>query len=213
MALIGFNLKKKFMNSSPLSLQITSLLDLSPFLTKGMDAGKGVTLMMGDMYVYALLGGGLLLVIASCVLVKVMYARVKYFALEIGTHGFFGRLKLILSGIMLGVFMLLLGAAAAWLGWQGMGYSVTLSAQGVHEVRRGESVRYEWSDAKSAAERIKSTEFWVVFAKDGRKCRVDFRQRYIGEKLQDKAIAITEAALAFSKVPRIKLDGGTISAP
>ena len=201
------------MNSPPFSLQITSLADLSPFLTKGVDTGNGVMLMVGDMFTYALLGGGPLLVVIACVMVKIMYARVKFFALEFGTHGFFGRLKLILSFIGMGVFMLFLGAAATWMGWQSVGYSVTLSAQGVHEVSRGGSVRYEWSDATSAAERIKSTDFWVAFAKDGRKCRVKFQQRYIGEKLQDKAIAIVEDALAYSKIPRIKQDGGATSAP
>lgn len=201
------------MNSPPFPFSLTGSLDLSPYLTKGVDAGNGVTLMIGDMYTYVLLGGGPLLILAAFVLVKIMYARVKFFALEYGNGGFLGRIKAIGPFITLGGGLLLLGSVATWLGWQSMGYSVTLSAQGVHEVTRSTSVRYEWSDATSAAERIKSTEFWVVFAKDGRKCRVDFQQRYIGEKLQDKAIAIAESALAYSKVPRIKQDGGAISAP
>ena len=195
-----------------LSFDFIKSTDLSPYLTKGKDAGNGVTLMIGDMYTYLLLGSGPLLILAALVLVKVMYGRVKFFALEYGNGGFFGRLKVIGPSIVLGVALFLLGVTATWLGWQSMGYSVTLSAQGLHEVTRSASVRYEWSDATSAAERIKSTEFWVAFAKDGRKCRVDFQQRYIGEKLQDKAIAIAEAALAYSKVPRIKQDG-SISAP
>jgi hypothetical protein len=192
------------MNSSPFSFDITGSLDISPYLVKGMDSGNGVTLMIGDMYTYALLGSGPLLVIAAFVLVKVMYARVKFFALEFGNGSFTGRLKVIVPSIALGVALFLLGATAVWLGWQSMGYSVTLSAKGLHEVSRNESVRYEWSDATSAAERIKSTEFWVAFAKDGRKCRVSFQQRFIGEKLQDKAIAIAEQALAYSKVERVK---------
>lgn len=192
------------MNSSLFSFDITAPLDLSPYLIKGSDAGNGVTLMIGDMYTYALLGSGPLLIIAAFVLVKVMYARVKFFALEFGNGGFAGRLKAIVPSVTLGAVLFVLGAASTWLGWQSMGYSVTLSAQGVHEVSRSESVRYAWSDATGAAERIKSTEFWVAFAKDGRKCRVDFQQRYIGEKLQDKAIAIVESALAYSKVPRVK---------
>jgi len=192
------------MNSPLFSFDITGSLDISPYLTKGGDAGNGVTLMVGDIYTYILLGSGPLLVIAAFVLVKVMYERVKFFALEFGNGGFFGRLKAIGPSIVLGAALFLLGAAATWLGWQSMGYSVTLSAKGLHEVSRSESVHYEWSDVTSAADRIKSTEFWVAFAKDGRKCRVDFQQRFIGEKLQDKAIAIAEAALAYSKVQRIK---------
>ncbi len=192
------------MKSSPFSFDITGSLDLSPYLVKGADAGNGVTLMIGDMYTYILLGSGPLLVIAAFVLVKVMYERVKFFALEFGNGGFTGRLKIIGPSIGLGVVLFLLGATATWLGWQGMGYSVTLSAKGLHEVSRNESVQYEWSDATSASERIKSTEFWVAFAKDGRKCRVSFQQRYIGEKLQDKAIEIAERELAYSKISRIK---------
>lgn len=187
-----------------LSFDFIKSTDLSPCLTKGVDAGNGVTLMIGDVYTYLLLGSGPLLVIAALVLVKVMYGRVKFFALEFGNGGFFGRLKVIGPSIVLGVLLFLLGAGATWLGWQSMGYSVTLSAKGLHEVTRSQSIRYEWSDATSAAERIKSTEFWVAFAKGGRKCRVNFQQRYIGEKLQDKAIAIVEQALAYSKVQRIK---------
>lgn len=196
-----------------LSFDFITSTDLSPYLTKGVDAGNGVTLMIGDMYTYLLLGSGPLLIIAAFMLVKVMYGRVKFFALEYGNGGFFGRLKVIGPSIILGVALFLLGGGATWLGWQSMGYSVTLSGQGLHEVTRSQSIRYEWSDATSAAERIKSTEFWVAFTKDGRKCRVAFQQRYIGEKLQDKAIAIVEQALAYSKVPRIKQDGSAISAP
>jgi len=192
------------MNSSPFSFDITGSLDLSPYLVKGSDAGNGVTLMIGDLYTYLLLGGGPLLVIAALVLVKVMYGRVKFFALEFGNGGFMGRVKAIGPSIFLGGLLLLVGLAVTWLGWQGLGYSVTLSPKGVNEVSRSGFVHYEWSDATSAAERIKSTEFWVAFAKNGRKCRVEFQQRYIGEKLQDKAIAIAEQALAYSKIERVK---------
>ncbi|MDI1311956.1 hypothetical protein [Prosthecobacter sp.] len=192
------------MKSSPFSLASTSSLDFSPYLTKGSDSGNGVTLMIGDVYTYLLLGSGPLLVIAAFVLVKVMYARVKFFALEFGNGGFVGRSKVIAPSIIMGSLLFFGGVAATWLGWQSMGYSVTLNAKGLHEVSRSESVHYEWSDATSAAERIKSTEFWVAFAKDGRKCRVSFQQRFIGEKLQDKAIAIAERALAYSKISRIK---------
>ncbi len=201
------------MNLPPFPSDLTQSLDLSPYLTKGSDAGNGVKLMIGDMYTYALLGGGVLLVIGALVLVKTMYARVKFFALEFGNGGFFGRVKAIGPVVFFGTLLFLVGTAAVWAGWQAMAYSVTLSAKGVNEVSRSESIQYAWSDATSAAERIKSAEFWVAFAKDGHKCRVDFQQRYIGEKLQDKAIVIVEEALAYSKVERIKKDGGTTSAP
>ncbi|MDB6003470.1 MAG: hypothetical protein JWR15_457 [Prosthecobacter sp.] len=201
------------MNLPPFPPDLTKSLDFSPYLTKGGDAGNGVKLMIGDMYTYALLGGGVLLVIAALVLVKIMYARVKFFALEFGNGGFFGRVKVIAPVVFFGTLLLLVGTVSVWLGWQALAYSVTLTAKGLDEVSRSESIHYAWSDATSAAERIKSAEFWVAFAKDGRKCRVDFQQRYIGEKLQDKAIVIAEGALAYSKVERVKKDGGATSAP
>ena len=192
------------MNSSPFSSGLGGWLDISLYLTKGRDAGSGVTLMIGDVYTYLLLGGGLLLVIAAFVLVKVMYARVKFFALDFGNGGFFGRLTAIVPSIALGIVLVLVGVAGIWLGWQGLGYSVTLNTKGVHEVLGSKSFSYAWTDATSASDRIKSTEFWVEFTKDGRKCRVNFQQRYIGEKLQDKAIVIAENALAYSKATRVK---------
>lgn len=192
----------------PATFDIRSLLDISPYLTKGIDAGidagNGVTLMVGDLYTYSLLAAGPLLILIAFMLVTTMYGRVKFFALEYGSGGFFGRAKAIAPFILIGGMLFVLGTAAAWLGWQGMGYSATLSTQGVHEVTRGDSVRYAWSDATEAADRIKSTEFWVAFAKDGHKCRLAFQQRYIGEKLQDKAIVIAEEALAYSKITRVK---------
>ncbi len=190
------------MNSfSPLLAAAFTMPDISPLLTKGSDAGNGVTLMIGDLYTWGLLGGGPLLVLAGLALVKIMFARVKFFALEYGNGGFWDRAKIITPFITLGSLLLLLGVAAAFLGWQSLGYSVTLNTAGLTEVTRGQSTSYAWTDASAAAERIKSTEFWIAFAKDDHKCRVDFQQRYIGEKLQDKAIAITETSLS-SKVPR-----------
>lgn len=186
---------------SPLLAAAITLPDISPFLTKGSDAGNGVTLMIGDLYTWGLLGGGPLLILAGLALVKIMFARVKFFALEYGNGGFWDRAKIITPFITLGSLLLLLGVAAAFLGWQSLGYSVTLNTAGLTEVTRGQSTSYAWTDASAAAERIKSTEFWIAFAKDDHKCRVDFQQRYIGEKLQDKAIAITETSLS-SKVPR-----------
>ena len=192
------------MKSSPFSSGLSGWLDISPYLTKGRDAGNGVTLMVGDVYTYLLLGGGILLVIAAFVLVKVMYDRVKFFALEFGNGGFFGRLKAIVPSVALGTVLFLVGVVATWLGWQGLGYSVTLNPKGLREEQGSSSFGYAWTDATSASERIKSTEFWVEFTKEGRKCRVKFQQRYIGETLQDKAIAIAENALAYSKATRVK---------
>lgn len=191
------------MNPLPYILDITRAVDFSPYLTRGLDSGNGVTLMVGHQYTYPLLIGGPLLVIAALVLVKTMYARTRFFAMEFGSEGFFGRIKVIAPSLVLGGLLLVLGAAVALLGWHCQGYSVTLTAQGVRQVSRSGSALYAWADASSAAKRIKSTEFWVLFARDGRKCRVEFQQRYIGEKLQDKAIAITENALAYSKVQRV----------
>lgn len=186
----------------PLLAAAITLPDISPFLTKGSDAGNGVTLKIGDLYTWALLGGGPLLILAGLALVKIMYARVKFFALEYGNGGFLGRTKVIAPFITLGTICLLIGGAATWLGWQSQGYSVTLTATGLTEMTRSTATRFVWTDASSASERIKSTGFWIVFAKDGRQCRVEFQQRYIGENLQDKAIAITENALSSSNVRR-----------
>ncbi|MCB1278519.1 hypothetical protein [Prosthecobacter sp.] len=192
------------MNLLPLSFDVTGLLDLSPYLTKGSDTGNGVTLMIGDMYSWGLLGGGPLLILAALMLVKIMYARVKFFALEYGNGGFFGRVRAIAPFITLGTALFLVGVAALWIGWQVLGYSVTVNAKGVTETTQEQTIHYEWADATGASKRVKSTEFWVTFAKDGRKCRVDFQQRFIGEKVQDKAIEIVENALLYSKVPRLE---------
>ncbi len=186
----------------PLLAAAITLPDISPFLTKGSDAGNGVTLKIGDLYTWLLLGGGPLLILGGLMLVKIMFTRVKFFALEFGNGTFFGRARVIAPFITLGAACLLIGGAATWLGWQSQGYSATLTATGLTEMTRGTVTRFDWTEASSASERIKSTEFWVVFAKDGRQCRVEFQQRYIGEKLQDKAIAITENALSSTNVPR-----------
>jgi len=187
------------MNSSLLLLAAAvPIPDISPFLTKAADSGDGVTLLVGDMYTWGLLGGGPLLVIAGIAMVKVMFTRVKFFALEYGNGGFFGRVKVIGPFVVLGTLLLLLGGAAFWLGWQAKGYSATLAASGVTEAMLGETRRYDWADASGKADHIKSTDFWLAFSKDGRRCRLKFQQRYIGEKLQDKAIAIAEVGISNS---------------
>jgi len=177
-------------------------LDVSGFLTVGSDVGNGVSLAVDPLYVWGLLIGGPVLMIAAVILVKIKYAGVKFFTMEFGNGSFFGRLKAIFHHIVLGTAMLLLGFASAYAGWQFMGYSVTLNAAGLIETHHDETTRYAWEDADKASERIKSTGFWISFAKGDRKCRVSFQQRHIGEALQDKAIAISENALSSVKVPR-----------
>ncbi len=189
---------------NPFSFDITALLDLSPFLTHGSDAGNGVTLTIGALYTWGLLLGGALLILGALALVKVMYDRVKFFALEFGNGGFLGRMRVISPFLVLGTALLLLGGSGACMGWQALGYSVTLNPTGLTEVTHDQTVRYAWTDAEYAADRIKSTEFWIAFQKDGRKCRVSFQQRYIGVVLQDKAIEITEIALSSVRVQRLR---------
>ncbi len=177
-------------------------LDLSSFLTRGNAVGNGIALAPGSLYTWGLLIGGPLLMLAGLLLVKIMYARTRFFALEYGNSTFFGRAKSVAHFIVLGTALLLLGGGAAYQGWQTLGYSVTLTATGLTETQHGETIRYDWTEVKDASERIKSTEFWITFAKDGRNCRVQFQQRYLGEALQDKAIAITENALSSVNVLR-----------
>jgi hypothetical protein len=177
-------------------------LDISGLLTVGRDAGNGVSLAVDPLYVWGLLIGGPVLVLAGILLVKIRYARAKYFAMEFGNGSFFGRLKAVFHFIVLGTLMLLLGCGATWVGWQMSGYSVTLTAAGLTETLHAETTRYAWENADLASERIKSTGFWISFTKAGRKCRVSFQQSHIGEALQDKAIAISENALSAIKVPR-----------
>lgn len=186
----------------PLVAAAITMPDISPYLTKGTDAGNGVTLQIGDMYVWGLFGGGPLLILAGLVLIKIMFGRVKFFALEFGHGGFFGRAKAIAPFIVLGSLLFLAGAAGTWLGWQAQGYSVTMNANGVIENTRGDTRRYTWDDVSGRAEHIKSTDFWLAFSKDGHRCRLQFQQRYIGEKLQDKAIAIAENSLSFTSSRR-----------
>lgn len=192
------------MNPQNFTLDITALLDLSPFLTKGSDAGTGVALEIGNQYTWGLLIGGPLLILAGLALVRIMYGRVKFFALEYGNGGFLGRMKVIAPFLVLGTALLLLGTSSLYLGWQALGYSVTLNATGLIERTHDQTIHYAWTDAEEAADRIKSTEFWIAYKKDGRKCRVSFQQRYIGAELQDKAIEIAEIALSSVRVRRTR---------
>lgn len=173
--------------------------DLSPYLTKGATLSEGVLLRPGDVYTWLLLGGGVLVVLGGLVLMKMMYARVKFFALEFGK----GRLITSLPYLVIGTLLVVGGGAAGWLGWQALGYSVKLDATGLTEKSRGGSFHYQWEDAASASERIKATEFWIEFVKEGRTCRVRFQQRFLGETLQDKAILLTESGLIHGKTRRV----------
>lgn len=179
-------------------------LDVSSLLTVGSDAGNGVSLAVDPLYVWGLLIGGPMFIIAAVILVKVKYAGVKFFTMEFGNGSFFGRLKAIFPHLVLGSAMLLLGFASVYAGWQLMGYSMTLNAVGLIETHHDETTRYAWEEADKASERIKSTGFWISFAKGSRKCRVSFQQRHIGEALQDRAIAISENALSAIQVPRFQ---------
>lgn len=172
--------------------------DISAYLTKGMESVSGVTLRIGDMYVWGLLGGGPLLILAGLALVKIMFTRVRFFALEYGNGGFFGRAKIITPFILMGTLLLLSGAAALLAGWQAQSYSVTLHEGGVREEIFGETRRYAWADVAGKAEHIKSTDFWILFSRGGQHCRVRFQQRFLGEKVQDKAIVIAENGIAAS---------------
>lgn len=173
--------------------------DVSPYLTKGFTVSEGVMLRPSDTHTWLLLGGGLLLVLLGLALVKVMYSRVKFFALEFGK----GRLSVTLPYIATGTLLVLAGGAAAWLGWEALGYSVRLDGTGLTERWRGGTAHYSWEEAESASDRIKATDFWISFVKGGRTCRVRFQQRYIGEAAQDKAIAITEGSLITGKTRRV----------
>ena len=181
---------------------ITSWIDPSPLLTKGTDVPVGVMLQIGDMYVWGLLGIAPLLVISALVLIRTMYLRVEFFALEFGRGGFWGRVKAISHIIALGFVMIVIGSAAGWLGWQAQGYSATLSAEGVTQVFQGETLKYGWDELNDAPRHIRSTEFGITFSKGDARCRVLFRQQYIGEKLQDKAIAIAENAVSIARLRR-----------
>lgn len=187
------------MTPSASLLAAISMPDLSPYLTKGAVLTDGVLLRPADMHTWLLLGGGGLLILGGLALVKVMYSRVKFFALEYGK----GRFSVTLPYILAGTVLMVAGVAGAWLGWQALGYSLKLDSTGLTERWNGGSAHYAWEDAESASERIKATDFWISFVKDGRTCRVRFQQRYIGEAAQDKAIAITEGSLIASKTRRV----------
>lgn len=187
---------------TPLLAASFTLPDLSPFLNKAADAGSGVTLKIGDMYTWGLLGSGPLLILGGLALVKIMFNRVRFFALEYGNGSTFGRLKIIGPFVVLGSLLLLLGLTSLWLGWQSQGYAVTITADGLIEETTGESYRYTWKEmnAEASSQHIKSTDFTLTFTHGGRRCAARFQQRFIGEKLQDKAIGIAEQAISAASL-------------
>lgn len=187
------NLSPSFFGAAP------ALPDLSPYLTKG-SGGLGVTLRIGDVQTWLLLGSGVLLILGAFALVKIMYSRLKFFSMEFGKSRFITLFPYLVMGILLFVA----GTACSWLGWQALGYSVTLDASGLTEKSRGGQTLYPWEQAESASERIKSTEFWINFVQGSKSCRVLFQQRYLGEFLQDKAIQLTEEGLLRSKARRVQ---------
>lgn len=174
--------------------------DISPYLTKAGSTGTGVRLMVGDAYAWGLLGGGVLLVVAAIVLIIVMTKRVKFFALEFGK----GRFSILFPYLLLSTLMFIVGSAATWLGWQAQEYSLTLDSTGLTERQQGGTTHYTWAEAESASERVKSTEFWIVFAHGTTETRrVVFQQKYIGEKMQDRAIELTEEGLIGGTARRV----------
>lgn len=173
--------------------------DFSPYLTKG-SGGLGVTLRFGDVETWLLIGGGVLLIIGALALVKIMYSRLKYFSMEFGKS----RFSTLFPYLVMGILLFIAGSAASWLGWQGLGYSVTLDATGLTEKSRSGQTHYLWAQAESASERIKSTEFWINFVQGSKSCRVSFQQKHIGEFLQDKAIQLTEEGLLQGKARRVQ---------
>lgn len=175
------------------------LADLLPtpteFLTVGKAVGAEVTLTVGPVYTTGFLAAGPLLILAGVILVSVMYGRVKYFALEYGYGTGWGRIKAVLHYIVLGSLLAFGGFLLAVIGWGNLGYSVILSSAGLTEIQRTGTNNYRWDDLKAASDRIKSTDFWLSFEANGRKCRVQFQQQKLGADIQDQAIKITEEAI------------------
>jgi hypothetical protein len=175
------------------------LADLLPspteFLSVGKAMGNEITLTVGPVYTTGFLVLGPLLILIAVILVSVMYGRVKYFALEYGYGTGWGRVKAVLHYIVIGLLMACGGLLLGIIGWGNLGYSVNLSANGLTEIQRAGTNNFRWDDLKAASERIKSTDFWLSFEANGKKCRVQFQQQNLGEEVQDKAIKITEEAI------------------
>lgn len=174
----------------------TFLADLLPvpseFLSVGRQVGQEITLSIGPVYTTGFLVAGPLLILGGIVLIMVMYGRVKYFAMEYGYGTGWGRIKAVFHFIIMGLLLAITGLVLTLIGWGNQGYSVILSSAGLTEVSHLGSTTYRWDDLKAASERVKSTDFWLRFEKDGRRCQVRFLQQDMGEATQDAAIQITE---------------------
>lgn len=183
-----------------MSLLPPFLADLLPaptdFLTSGKIVGAEVTLLPGTMYGMGFLVGGPLLILGAFVMVWVMYRRVKFFALEFGFGGGWGRIKAIGHFLALGAVFILGGVYLTLIGLQNNGYSVVLSGNGLTEMHPSGTRAYRWTDLKNKSDRVKSTTFFLQFERGSDKCRVEFQQVYLGATVQDRAIEIAETAIA-----------------
>lgn len=177
----------------------TFLADLLPepseFLSMGKQVGQEITLSIGPVYTTGFLVAGPLLILGGIVLIMVMYSRVKYYAMEYGYGTGWGRIKAIFHFIAMGVILAVTGLVLTLIGWGNQGYSVILSSAGLTEVSHLGTTTYRWDDLKATSERVKSTDFWLKFAKDGKSCQVHFHQQDLGEAMQDQAIKIAEEAI------------------
>lgn len=161
----------------------------------GKQVGQEITLSIGPVYTTGFLVAGPLLILGGIVLIMVMYGRVKYYAMEYGYGTGWGRIKAIFHFIAMGVILAVTGLVLTLIGWGNQGYSVILSSAGLTEVSHLGTTTYRWDDLKATSERVKSTDFWLKFAKDGKSCQVQFHQQDLGEVMQDQAIKITEEAI------------------
>lgn len=177
----------------------TFLADLLPvpseFLSVGKQIGTEITLSIGPVYTTGFLIAGPLLILGGIILIAVMYGRVKYFAMEYGYGTGWGRIKAIFHFIVMGLVLAVTGIVLTLIGWGNQGYSVILSSAGLTEVSHLGTTSYRWDDLKATSERVKSTDFWLRFEKEGKRCQVRFQQQDLGEHMQDQAIQITEEAI------------------
>jgi hypothetical protein len=170
------------------------------YLSVGKVAGDEITLTVGPVSSWGYLIGGPLLILAALILIWVMYGRVRFFALEYGDGGFGGRMKIIMPYLMLGGLLCVSGGVLGLIGWNNLGYSVTLGPVGLTEKTHDGLFTYRWVDLKEKSEMIKSTTFWLKFERDEHSCRVQFQQQQLGEKLQDQAISLAESSISAAGV-------------
>ncbi|MFM7604840.1 MAG: hypothetical protein ACKO8Z_06530, partial [Prosthecobacter sp.] len=116
----------------------TFLADLFPapseFLSVGRQVGPEITLSIGPAYTTGFLVAGSLLILSGILMIRVMYGRVKYFALEYGYGNGWGRVKAMFHFIAMGLALAVTGIVLTLIGWGNQGYSVILSSAGLTEV-------------------------------------------------------------------------------